>query len=230
MPKMKISVVIPVYNEIRTINEIIRKVKDVEIEKEIVVVDDFSTDGTRRLLEQRQDKEVVVLFHNKNRGKGAALRTGFKHATGDIIIIQDADLEYDPGDYKSLLEPIQNGMADVVYGSRLSGGKIQRVYMFWHKLGNNFLTFLTNVLYNTTLSDMETGYKVFKSEVIKNMKLNSNGFSIEPEITAKIFKKKLRVYEVPISYYGRTYGEGKKVTWRQGFSAIFTLLRYRFLN
>lgn len=227
---MKISVVIPVYNEVKTIKEIIARVKDTNIADEIIVIDDGSTDGTREILRDINIAGVKVYFHERNRGKGAAVRTGFKNAGGDIIIIQDADLEYDPCDYKSLLEPIKNGAADVVYGSRMSGGKPQRVYLFWHKLGNNFLTLLTNLLYNTTLSDMETGYKVFKGEVIRNMKLNSNGFSIEPEITAKIFKKKMRVYEVPVVYYGRNYEEGKKITWRQGFSAIFALIWYRFFD
>ena len=225
---MKTSVIIPVYNEAKTIEEIVKRVKDTNIVDEIIIIDDCSSDGTREILKNMEG--VKTYFQERNRGKGAAVRMGFKNASGDIIIIQDADLEYDPREYKSLLEPIQNGMADVVYGSRLSGGRTQRVYMFWHKLGNNFLTFLTNLLYNTTLSDMETGYKVFKSEAINNLKLNSNGFSIEPEITAKVFKKKLRVFEVPISYYGRDYSEGKKITWRQGFSAIFALFWYRFFD
>jgi len=225
---MKTSVIIPVYNEAKTIEEIVKRVKDTNIVDEIIIIDDCSSDGTREILKNMEG--VKTYFQERNRGKGAAVRMGFKNASGDIIIIQDADLEYDPREYKSLLEPIQNGMADVVYGSRMGGGKPQRVYLFWHKLGNNFLTFLTNLLYNTTLSDMETGYKVFKSEAINNLKLNSNGFSIEPEITAKVFKKKLRVFEVPISYYGRDYSEGKKITWRQGFSAIFALFWYRFFD
>lgn len=225
---MKISVIIPAYNEIKTVKEIIEKVKATGIVNEIIAIDDFSNDGTREVLGTLGG--IKVYYHEKNKGKGAALRTGLKYVTGDIIIIQDADLEYDPRDYKYLLEPITNGMADVVYGSRMIGAKPQRVYMFWHKVGNNFLTLLANILYNTTLTDMETGYKVFKNEVIKNMKLNSNGFSIEPELTAKIFKRKLRVYEVPVSYYGRNYSEGKKITWRQGVSALFTIVWYRFFD
>lgn len=227
---MKLSVVIPVYNEKRTIEEILKRVKAVDIEKEIIVVDDGSTDGTREILKNIQEDGISIYYHDKNKGKGAALRTGFRYVTGDIVIIQDADLEYDPNEYPALIEPIKKGFADVVYGSRLSGGRPQRVYMFWHKLGNAFLTLLTNFLYNTTLTDMETGYKVFKSQVIKNLTINSKGFSVEPEITAKIFKRKYRVYEVPISYYGRTYEEGKKISWKHGLSAIWTLLWYRFFD
>ena len=229
---MDISVIIPVYNEEKTVSEIIKRVSDTKMVQQIIVIDDCSTDGTREILEMEKSKNSIEVYHHeKNKGKGAAVRTGLRHAKEDIIIIQDADLEYNPQDYGLLIEPIVNGLADVVYGSRMTGAKPQRVYMFWHKVGNKCLTFLTNILYNTTLTDMETCYKVFKRDIIKNMRLNSNGFSIEPEITAKIFKrKKLRVYEVPISYYGRNYEEGKKITWRQGFSAIFTLIWYRFFD
>lgn len=229
---MKISVVVPVYNEIKFIEEIIKKIKETGIASEIIVVDDLSTDGTREILKELSLKYAInAVYQKEHKGKGAAIRAGFKMATGDIIITQDADLEYDPGEYGELIRPIKDGLADVVYGSRMLGGKTQRVYMFWHKIGNNFLTFLTNILYNTTLSDMETGYKIFRKEVIKSLNLKSNGFSIEPEITAKICKSnKYRVYEVPTSYYGRTYKEGKKITWRQGFSAIFTLVWYRFFD
>ena len=227
---MKLSVVVPVYNEKRTLEEILKRVKAVDIEKEIIVVDDGSTDGTREILKNIQEDGISIYYHDKNKGKGAALKTGFKHVSGDIVIIQDADLEYDPIEYPALIEPIKKGLADVVYGSRLSGGQPQRVYMFWHKLGNTFLTLLTNFLYNATLTDMETGYKVFKSGITKNLSIKSRGFSVEPEMTAKIFKRKYRVYEVPISYYGRTYEEGKKITWRQGFSAIWTLLWYRIFD
>lgn len=227
---MKVSVLIPVYNEERTIEEILRRVKNVRLEKEIVVVDDGSKDSTRDFLRALKDQEIKVFFHEKNLGKGAALRTAIKEAQGDIVIFQDADLEYDPQEYLALIDPIIRGQADVVYGSRLSGGKPQRAYMYWHKLGNNFLTFMINILFNTMLTDMETGYKAFKRDVIQGLNLRSNDFSIEPEITAKILKKKLRVYETSISYYGRNYEEGKKITWRDGFSAIWAILKYRFVD
>lgn len=227
---MKVSVVMPVFNEVNTIDEIVKKVKEVPQEKEIIIVDDGSTDGTKDKLKRLESDEIKIFYHQKNLGKGAALRTGFKHCLGQIVITQDADLEYEPGEYHTLFEPILKGVADVVYGSRLSGGKPQRVYLFWHKLGNRLLTLITNILYNNTLSDMETGYKVFRKEVLNSFRLKSNGFSIEPEITAKVFKRNWRVYEVPISYYGRTYWEGKKITWKQGLSAIFTLLWYRIFE
>ncbi len=228
---MKISVIIPVYNEQKTINEIIKKVRNTNIVDEIIVIDDASSDGTKQILEEEHKVgSIKVYYHKQNKGKGASIRTGLKYATGDIIIFQDADLEYDPVEYAELIKPIRNGFADVVYGSRMLGGKPQRVYMFWHKVGNRFLTHLANFLYNTTLSDMETGYKIFKKTIIKDIKLNCNGFSIEPEITAKILKRKVVLYEVPVSYYGRNYTEGKKITWRQGFSAILTLLWYRFFD
>jgi glycosyltransferase involved in cell wall biosynthesis len=231
---MKISIIIPVYNEIVTITQLINNVRNIPIgaEKEIIVVDDGSNDETPRALNLINNDGTIRIFrHEKNRGKGAALRTALRYVTGDIVIIQDADLEYDPHEYNNLLDPIINHGADVVYGSRLSGGRTSRVYMFWHKLGNIFLTFLANLLYNTTLSDIETGYKLFRTEIIRSLNLKSNSFSIEAEITAKIFRNnKYRVYEVPISYYGRTYKEGKKITWRQGFSAIFALFWYRFFD
>lgn len=227
---MKISVLIPVFNEKNTIRELLRRVKAVELEKEIIIVDDGSTDSTKEFLCSLKDPQIRVIFHEKNMGKGAALRTAIKEARGEIIIFQDADLEYDPQDYGLLIEPILKGAADVVYGSRMIGGRPQRVYMFWHKAGNKFLTFLVNLLCNTTLTDMETGYKVFKRKVVNGIELKSNGFSIEPEITVKILKRKPRVYEVPISYYGRNYEEGKKITWRDGFSAIWTILKCRFIG
>jgi glycosyltransferase involved in cell wall biosynthesis len=227
---MKISVVMPVFNEARTIKEIIKRVKDQPVEKEIIIVDDSSTDGTSEILRSLNDAQNRVYFHDKNKGKGAALRTGFQHTKGDIVITQDADLEYDPAEYGALVEPIKNGVADVVYGSRLWGGKPQRVHMFWHKAGNRLITFIANVLFNNTLTDIETGYKVFRKGVVESLKLKSKDFSIEPEITAKIFKKNYRVYELPISYYGRTYKEGKKITWRHGFGAIWALIKYRFVD
>ncbi|MGR3319002.1 MAG: glycosyltransferase family 2 protein [Candidatus Anammoxibacter sp.] len=228
---MKLSVIVPIFNEKNSILEIIKKVEDIDIEKEIILIDDYSNDGTREIIKDNiKGSNIIKLYHSKNLGKGAAIRTGIEHVTGDIVIIQDADMEYDPSDYFSLIEPITRGDADVVYGSRLSGGAPQRVYMFWHLMGNRFLSFVTNILYNTTLTDMETGYKVFRTDVIKSLGLKSNRFEIEPEITAKIFKRKYRVYELPIAYYGRTYEEGKKITWRDGFSALWTLVKYRFVG
>ena len=222
---MKISVVIPVFNEEKTIIDIINKVQNVDIDKEIIIVDDGSTDFTRKILKDLKQDNIKVFLHDKNLGKGSALKTGFSHANGDIIIIQDADLEYDPVEYTRLIEPIVMGHADVVYGSRLSGGRPQRVYMFWHKVGNNILTLFTNILYNTTLTDMETGYKVFKREVIEGINIKSRDFTVEAELTAKIFKKKCKVYELPISYYGSDYSEGKKIRWYHALSAIWALLK-----
>lgn len=227
---MKISVVIPVFNEEKTIIDIINKVQNVDIDKEIIIVDDGSTDFTRKILKDLKQDNIKVFLHDKNLGKGSALKTGFSHANGDIIIIQDADLEYDPVEYTRLIEPIVMGHADVVYGSRLSGGRPQRVYMFWHKVGNNILTLFTNILYNTTLTDMETGYKVFKREVIEGINIKSRDFTVEAELTAKIFKKKCKVYELPISYYGRDYSEGKKIRWYHALSAIWALLKYKFMD
>jgi glycosyltransferase involved in cell wall biosynthesis len=227
-----LSVVMPVYNEKNTVLKIIDKVLKLDIVKEIIVVDDCSTDGTRELLKSTKfDPRVKLLFHDKNMGKGAALRTGFKNISADIAVIQDADLEYDPNELLDMIKPIQAGQADVVYGSRLSGGKPQRVYLFWHRVGNDFLSFLTNFLYNTTLTDMETCYKMFKRSVIDKINIKSNDFSVEPELTAKILKNKsLRVYELPISYYGRSYSEGKKINWTHGFGALWTLIKYRFVD
>ena len=229
-PEQILSVVIPVYNEKATILEIIAKVLKLAFVGEILVVDDRSTDGTRELLKETPfDDRVRLFFHEKNRGKGAALRTGFGHVTGAVVAIQDADLEYDPGEFAEMIRPILDGVADVVYGSRLSGGKPQRVHLFWHRMGNGFLTFLTDLLYNTTLSDMETCYKMFKKSVLDTIRIESDDFSVEPELTAKICKnKQWRIYEIPISYYGRSYAEGKKITWRHGVSALWTLLKFRF--
>ncbi|MEK7374183.1 MAG: glycosyltransferase family 2 protein [Thermodesulfobacteriota bacterium] len=227
-----LSVVIPVYNEKETILRIIDKVLQLDFVKEIIVVDDGSKDGTEELLREAAfDGRVRIFFHDRNRGKGAALRTGFGHVTGEIVAVQDADLEYDPNEFAEMIKPILEGVADVVYGSRLSGGKPQRVHLFWHKLGNGFLTFLTDLLYNTTLSDMETCYKMFRKNVIETIRIRSDGFSVEPELTAKICKnKRWRVYELPISYYGRSYAEGKKISWKHGFSALWALLKYRFTD
>ena len=228
---MKISVIIPVYNEEFTIQEIISRVQNADLEKEIIVVDDHSTDGTSAQLTDINGRyeNVQILTHDRNRGKGAALRTGFAAARGDIIIIQDADLEYDPQEYKSLLGPILDGRADVVYGSRFLGGP-HRVLFFWHYVGNKFLTLLADVFSNLNLSDMETGYKVFKKEVLNEIKLRSNRFGFEPEFTMKVAKKGFRVYEVPISYSGRTYEEGKKIVWKDGLKAIFAILWFRFFD
>ena len=227
----ELTVVIPVYNEESTILDVIARVRRIEHSMQIVVVDDCSTDGTAGQLATLPDDGVVeVVRHARNQGKGAALRTGFARARGGIVAIQDADLEYDPVDLPALMQPILDGAADVVYGSRLSGGKPQRVFMFWHLVGNRFLTLVTNVLFNTTLSDMETGYKVMRREVLAGITIRSDDFTVEPELTAKILKRRWRVYELPISYYGRTYDEGKKITWRHGITALAALFRYRFTD
>lgn len=226
---MKLSVVIPVYNEIRTIKEIVDRVQSVAQDKEIVIVDDRSTDGTTECLSQISDDNITVLYHPVNRGKGAALRTGFERVTGDIVIIQDADLEYDPAEYGRLIEPILDGRADVVYGSRFMGGP-QRVLFFWHYVGNKFLTLLSNMLTNLNLSDMETCYKVFSAHLLEKITIKSNRFGFEPEITAKFAKLKCRIYQVPISYSGRNYEEGKKITWSDGLTAFFHIIRFRFFD
>ncbi len=225
---MRISFLIPAYNERRTILEVLDRIEALGLDRQLIVIDDGSTDGTSDLLrEWQQGREGVVLLRQENAGKGAAIRAAIPHVDGEIAVIQDADMEYDPADVPALVEPIERGVADVVFGSRLSGGRPQRAYLFWHLVGNRFLSLLTGLLYNTTLSDMETGYKAFRADVIRGLDLRQSDFSIEPEITAKVCKRKLRVYQLPISYYGRTYEEGKKITWRDGFKAIWILLRVR---
>ncbi len=228
---MKISVVIPVYNEVQTIKEIVARVQAVDLEKEIIIVDDGSTDGTLEHLQEiaQTEENAKVIYHEHNQGKGAALRTGFQFATGDVVIIQDADLEYDPREYPVLLEPIVDGRADVVYGSRFLGGP-HRVLFFWHYVGNKFLTLLSNAFTNLNLTDMETCYKIFKREVLEGISIKSNRFGFEPEFTVKIAKKDCRIYEVPISYSGRTYAEGRKIGWKDGVKAIFAILWFRFFD
>lgn len=225
---MKLSVIIPVYNEAKTILEIIRRVKETPFEKEIIVVDDCSTDGTTRLLKENGEG-LKVLFHEKNQGKGAAIRTAIPHITGEIAIIQDADLEYHPSEYPRLIAPIVDGMADVVYGSRFQGGT-HRVLYFWHSVGNKMITTLSNMLTDLNLSDMETGYKVFRSEVLKKIRVESNRFGFEPEITAKIAKMGCRIYEVPISYWGRDYSEGKKINWKDGLAALYWIIKFNIFR
>jgi glycosyltransferase involved in cell wall biosynthesis len=226
---MKISIVMPCFNEIQTIAEIIQKVESVELgqDKELIIVDDCSTDGTRDYLTSLDKSEnLKVINHEVNLGKGAALQTGFAHVTGDVIIVQDADLEYDPGEYPKLLRPILDGKADVVYGSRFMGSESHRVLYFWHSLGNRFLTLLSNVFTNLNLTDMEVCYKVFKRKVLDEIQLKEKRFGFEPEFTAKIARNGYTVYEVGVSYYGRTYSEGKKINWRDGFRAIYVILKY----
>jgi len=227
---MNISVVIPVYNEIKTIDEILRRVKNTNLAAEIVVVDDGSVDGTRALLEKYAGDELVrLIFHERNQGKGAAVVTGIKAATGDVIIIQDADLEYDPREYPKLLCPLEEGLADVVYGSRFLGGP-RRATMYWHMVANKLLTFMTNILYNNILTDMETGYKVFRRHIMDGITINARSFNFEPEFTAKILKRKVRIYEVPITFNPRDYSEGKKIKLKDAFEAVWALVKYRFVD
>jgi len=227
---VKLSIVIPVFNEIGTIDEIIRRVRETPYDKEIIIVDDCSTDGTMdhlRTLENESDLRII--FHEKNMGKGAALRTGFGNVTGDIVIVQDADLEYDPGEYSRLIQPILDNKADAVYGSRFMGGP-RRVLYFWHTVGNRLLTIFSNMMTNLNLTDMETCYKVFRSDLLKKISIKSNRFGVEPEITAKISRLGARVYEIPISYHGRKYSEGKKIGWKDGVNAVFSIIRFRLFD
>lgn len=228
---MKLSVVIPVYDEKDTILEILRRIQSVDVgfEKEIIIVDDGSTDGTRQVLETIRGDNVKVLLHDKNQGKGAALKTGFAEAVGDIILIQDSDLEYDPREYPKLLEPVLDGRADAVYGSRFLGGP-HRVLFFWHYVGNKMLTTMSNMFSNLNLTDMETCYKVIKRDALEKITLKSKRFGFEPEVTLKLAKLKARIYEIPISYSGRDYSEGKKIGWKDGLAAIYHILRYRFFD
>lgn len=227
---MKLTVIIPIFNEAKTLHTILERVTATGLADEIVLVDDGSTDGTRDLLAALDGRQGTrVILHEKNQGKGAAVRTGIAAATGDVLLIQDADLEYDPRDYPTLLRPIEEGLADVVYGSRFLGGP-RRVVMFWHMVANQLLTLATNVLYNTILSDMETGYKVFRRHVLEGVRLRANRFDFEPEFTAKILKRKVRIFEVPISFNPRDYSEGKKIKLKDAFEAVWALLKYRFVD
>jgi glycosyltransferase involved in cell wall biosynthesis len=236
---VKLSVLVPIYNEERTLEEVVRRVCDFQIPKEIILVDDASKDQSRKILTRLQEEnvrvkdplnELKVFFQPVNQGKGAALKTALSHVTGDIVIVQDADLEYDPKDYPSLLAPIQAGQADVVYGTRFAGGGAHRVHFFWHSMGNRMLTLLSNMLTNLNLSDMEVGYKVFRAKVLDGIELKSKRFGFEPEITVKLAKKGCRFYEVPISYHGRTYEEGKKITWKDGVAALYYMIRFRLAD
>jgi glycosyltransferase involved in cell wall biosynthesis len=224
---MKLTVVIPVYNEVHTLLTLIDRVQQVPVDKDIVIVDDCSTDGTRDLLQRTSFPENVTLrFHERNQGKGAALRTGFAAATGDLVIVQDADLEYDPQEYPKLMRPVTAGLADVVFGSRFVGGESHRVLYFWHSLGNKFLTLCSNALTNLNLTDMETCYKLFRREVLQQITIEENRFGVEPEITAKVARLKVRIHEVGISYAGRTYEEGKKIGWKDGVRALWCIVKY----
>jgi glycosyltransferase involved in cell wall biosynthesis len=229
---MKVSVIIPCYNEKNSLPKLLALVKEAPVkEKEVVLVDDASEDGTREMIKATLERQVAqVVYHEKNMGKGAAIRSGLERVSGDIVIIQDADLEYDPMEYPKLIEPILTGRADVVFGSRFVGGGPHRVHLFWHYIGNKMLTLFSNMFSNLNLTDMETCYKVFRTEVIKGIQLEEKGFGIEPEIAIKVGKRKCRVYEVGISYYGRSYGEGKKITWKHGLEAVWVVLKYGILH
>jgi glycosyltransferase involved in cell wall biosynthesis len=225
---VRVSFLIPAFNEGGTIAAVIEQVQALPFDKQLIVVDDGSSDETPSILAAiAAEQDNVLVVTQRNAGKGAAIRAGIPHVDGDIVVIQDADLEYDPADVPALIEPITRGVADVVYGSRLAGGRPQRAYLFWHKIGNQLLSLVTGLLYNTTLTDMETGYKAFRADALRGLRLRENGFGIEPEITGRICRQGLRIYELPISYYGRTYAEGKKITWRDGFKALWVLVRVR---
>jgi glycosyltransferase involved in cell wall biosynthesis len=225
---VRVSFLIPAYNEGATIGEVLDRVEALELDKQVIVVDDGSSDDTPTILNRWQaGRDGRLVLRQRNRGKGAAIRAAIPHIAGEIAVIQDADLEYDPIDVPALIEPIERGVADVVFGSRLSGGRPQRAYLFWHLVGNRLLSLVTNVLYNTTLHDMETGYKAFRADVLRSLDLRSDDFAIEPEITAKVCLRGLRIYELPIAYYGRTYAEGKKITWRDGVKALYVLVSVR---
>jgi glycosyltransferase involved in cell wall biosynthesis len=222
---MRVSFLIPAYDEARTIGEVLERIAALELDDpQVIVIDDGSTDGTAEIAEAHAGVHVI---RQANRGKGAAIRAGIPRVEGEIVVIQDADMEYDPAEVPALIELIERGVADVVYGSRLSGGRPQRAYLFWHLVGNRFLSLVTCILFNTTLSDMESGYKAFRTDVLRSLDLREDGFGIEPELTAQICKLRLRIYELPISYYGRSYEEGKKITWRDGFKALWVLFRVR---
>jgi glycosyltransferase involved in cell wall biosynthesis len=228
-PDPLVSFVVPVHNEAETVADVLGRVYELPLRAEVIAVDDGSTDGTAAILESfASSNGLIALRHERNRGKGAAVRTGIARTTGEVVVIQDADMEYDPTEVPELIRPIVEGYADVVYGSRLTGGRPQRAYMFWHLVGNRFLALLTNVLWNTTLSDMETGYKAFRGELVRDFELTEDDFRIEPEITAHVLDRKLRLYQLPIAYYGRTTEEGKGISWRDGPPAVWTLLRLRF--
>jgi glycosyltransferase involved in cell wall biosynthesis len=225
---VRVSFLVPAYNEAATIEEVLRRVEALPFDKQVIAVDDGSTDGTAQVLDRWAAAGVGrKVIHQANRGKGAAIRVAIQHVDGDIAVIQDADLEYDPADVPALIEPIERGVADVVFGSRLTGGRPQRAYLFWHLVGNRLLSLVTDILYNTTLHDMESGYKAFRSDVLRSLDLRHDDFRIEPEITAKVCLRHLRIYELPVAYYGRTYAEGKKITWREGFKALGVLLTVR---
>jgi len=231
MKDLVLSVLIPVYNERNTVHEVISRVRSVPVRTQLIIVDDFSVDGTRDILRRltEEDPQLVIRFHDRNRGKGAAIRTALAEAVGDVVVIQDADMEYDPSEYPRLLEPIRQGVADVVYGSRFLGGP-HRVLYFWHQFGNRVLTLMSNVLTNLNLTDMETGYKVFRTDVLKRMRLTTDRFGFEPEVTARVAQMRCRVYEMPISYWGRDYEAGKKITWKDGVAALWHIFKFNVLD